>query len=274
MTRTTTSTSTRKRSLLILVLVCAATACGCQKLAFWRKDSKRDVAAKQTPSWLGGAQLAPTKAQKTDFMLEMAGMFESQGETEQAIHAYEAVLQQKEAPLAMHRLGVLCVKQGDIDRAVAYFQRAVECGGENAELLCDLGYGLYLGQRYAEADAALRQAIVLDPQLARAHVNYGMLLARTGRADDALWAFSRAGLSESEARNNLAFAMLVDKRFPEAQAQYEGALRADPQNEPARRGLATLNQVQHRGVAGPQQGVTAVAQRPATSAAPVSYSAR
>ncbi len=182
---------TRRSLLLVLVLLGVVTASGCQKLAFWRKDSKRDAMAKHSASWVNGEQQAPTKGQKLDFMLEMASMFERQGETEQAIHAYEAVLEQKEVPVALHRLGVLWVKQGDIDKAVAYFQRAIDRGGENAEVLCDLGYGLYLAQRYAEADTALKQAIELDPQLARAQANYGMLLARTGRFDDALYAFSR-----------------------------------------------------------------------------------
>ncbi len=70
--------------------------------------------------------------------------------------------------------------------------------------------------------------------------------------------------------------MMVDKRFPEAQAQYEGALRADPQNESAHRGLAALNQVQQHGVASQpaQPGIATVAQRPAATAAPVSYSGR
>lgn len=227
--------------LLVSLLLCAT---GCQKLNFWRNGWKRDTPSKQTASLFPSNSLRPTTEQKRDFMVEMAAMFESQGETDQAIHAYEAVLAQQPHPTAMHRLGVLWMKKGDPSRAVPYFQQAVSKGGENAELLCDMGYAYYVMQRYAEAEQALRRSVELDPRLARAHVNYGLLLARTGRQDDALYAFSRAGLSEAEARNNLAFALMIERRFPEAQAQYNGALQADPHHEPARRGLATLNQVQ------------------------------
>lgn len=235
-----------RRLVVVWFAVCLLAASGCQKLSFWKSDPKRTADSRSSASIFRSDALGPTKQQKREFMLEMAAMFETQGEVEQAIHAYEAVLEQTKNPTALHRLGVLWVRQGDLERATSYFEQALKHDPENAELYCDLGYALYLDQRYAEADQALRRALELNPHLARAHANFGMLLARTGRSEDALYAFSRAGLSEGEARNNLALAMMVEQRFPEAQAQYEGALRAEPNNEAARRGMATLQQVQAR----------------------------
>src|SRR5207249_10438430 len=68
----------------------------------------------------------------------------------------------------------------------------------------------------------------------------GLLLGRTGRDDDALAEFRKAGCTEADARVNLAFALSLERRWPEARGQYRQALAADASSAPARKGLKEL----------------------------------
>jgi hypothetical protein len=68
-----------------------------------------------------------------------------------------------------------------------------------------------------------------------------LLLARTNRPDQALEEFARGGCSLAESRANLAFALMLEKRWGDAQKQFSMALAADPDLEAARNGLDTLH---------------------------------
>ena len=124
-----------------------------------------------------------------------------------------------------------------------YYQTALKKDPKNPNLLADYGYHCYLQQRWKEGEANLREAIVLNPELHRAHNNLGLLLARTGRVDEAAKEFVRAGCSEAETHSNLGFALTLQKRFPDAKRQFDLALAADPNSITARNGLKTLKSI-------------------------------
>jgi Flp pilus assembly protein TadD len=90
---------------------------------------------------------------------------------------------------------------------------------------------------------ALRQAIALNPEHARAHNNLGVLLGRTGKADEGLAEFRKAGLSDSDAHLNLAFALGQDRKWPEARqhiAMARAAGIADPIVDSEVKGLEAM----------------------------------
>jgi tetratricopeptide (TPR) repeat protein len=53
----------------------------------------------------------------------------------------------------------------------------------------NLGLALYHLRQYAEAETELRFAIALDPRMEAAYYNLGLVLAATGRSDEARAAF-------------------------------------------------------------------------------------
>jgi Tfp pilus assembly protein PilF len=87
----------------------------------------------------------------------------------------------------------------------------------------------------------LRQAIALAPNHRRAHNNLALLLAHTGRDDQALAEFLRSGCRPAEAHVHLAYVLTLKRCLPQARRHYERALAADPSSAAARQGLEQVN---------------------------------
>jgi Flp pilus assembly protein TadD len=188
------------------------------------------------------AQLGPK--QTADVQIAYARSLEKRGEHEQAVARYqEAVKQDPGRADAWHRLAVLHDRQGKFDDSAGMYRKALELQPGDPDLYCDMGYSLYLQQRWAEAEMNLRQALALRPDHARARNNLALLLARAGRADEALAESRRAGCSEADAHVNVAFALALQGSCPEAREHYRLALASDPSSGPARKGLEKLEAV-------------------------------
>ncbi len=182
-----------------------------------------------------------TEDQKNGIQLAMAQSYERQGQTEQAIKLYRNILEDdKRCVEACHRLAVLHDKKGDCQGSEKFYRQALELQPDNAGILCDLGYSYYLQRRWKEGEECLRRAVELDPALSRAHNNLGLLLACTDRNSEAMVEFTQARCTESEARSNMAFALMLQERWDDARRQLELALAADPGSEVAQEGLRTL----------------------------------
>ena len=141
-----------------------------------------------------------------------------------------------EDPDALHRLGNLYDKQGLNEKATPNYLEAIQRGKDTPEIHCDLGYNYYLRRRFDEAERHLTLALSLRPDFPRAHNNLGMLLAQTGRRDKSLSYFARAGLSESDARLNIAVALLTAEQGADAAAvELHAAIAADRSGKSADR---------------------------------------
>ena len=78
---------------------------------------------------------------------------------------------------------------------------------KRAESLWRSGVELIVGDRYAEAASLLREAVLLDPYLAAAHNDLGVLMESLGNPHEALRCYSAAMAADPhhrEARRNLA----------------------------------------------------------------------
>jgi Flp pilus assembly protein TadD len=100
-----------------------------------------------------------------------------------------------------------------------------------------------LQKRWPEAEVSLRRALELQSDFPRARNNLALVLARTGRLPSAHQEFVKAGCTPAEAHSNLAYTFLLDQNWREAQHQFDLALAADPNTEPAKKGMATLRAV-------------------------------
>ena len=182
--------------------------------------------------------------QAADVQIALAHTLEMQGDIEKASGLYEeAVAKDPNRGDAWLRLAILHDQQGQFTESATLYQKALKAQPGSAEIYCDMGYSLYLQNRWQEAEMNLRQALALQLDHARAHNNLGLLLARTGKADEALEEFYRAGCRDADAHVNLAFALTLDRHWPEARQQYQQALQAEPSSVPAKKGLQELEHV-------------------------------
>lgn len=181
---------------------------------------------------------------KVDVMLAAARSLESSQQHGEAIKAYEQILRlEPNNVTALHRMAVAHDRNGRPDLAEPFYQKALAKNSRSAAMHCDFGYSCYLRQEWAQSEKHLRQAVAIDPTYRRAQNNLGMLLARTSREAEGLQAFAGAGLSEAEARNNVAFALSLNRRLNEAADQYAQAISLDPNLERAQRSSREVQQL-------------------------------
>ena len=249
-------------ALIFAVLLSLAGCQQCDEILAnrWRQS---DVAS-HTPLLSGGPSGPVTQKQTADVQMALGRSLEKQGQADEAMKIYEEVLRNDATRAdACHRLAVLHDKKADFAASAKLYQTALKKNPKNAELLCDLGYSYYLQGKWKESEANLKKAIEVRRDLLRAHNNLGLVYAHTGRSDKALAEFARAGCSEAQSRTNLAYAMLMDKHWFEAQKEFSLALATDPQSKAAQAGLETLAVLSQRDQSGQVQlAIQASGQRP------------
>jgi Tfp pilus assembly protein PilF len=187
-----------------------------------------------------------TEQNYAQVQLAIGDTLAKEGNFERAKAAYEAALRNdKSLAAAYHHLARLHEKFGRGDESKELFQQAVELEPNNAEILCDYGYWFYLRKDWKESQRQFQRALQLNPELKRAHNNLGLLYARTGRPDEALKQFALAGLNEADARANLGFVYLSEKRMSEAKTELRQAAAAN--SAKARDVLASLDRFEKTG---------------------------
>jgi tetratricopeptide (TPR) repeat protein len=192
----------------------------------------------------------------------------SQGRLGEAIVLFREALRHRPGHVeAWLNLGDALQKDGDRDGALAAvreaqrlrpgdpvivaFARALEnlqaaaspAAPSQARPHFDRGNALRNEGRLAEAEAAYREAVRIDPRFDAARNNLGILLAMSGKADDAAAEFLavlRLNPRDAAAHLNLGVLRAQQGRRDEAAGHFEEALRLEPGNEDAKRALARL----------------------------------
>jgi predicted O-linked N-acetylglucosamine transferase (SPINDLY family) len=125
---------------------------------------------------------------------------------------------------------------GRTDAAVALYQHWVQTGPAVMRHVACFNLGTLLGalQRSAEAEAAYRQAVTLQPDFPHARLNLGHLLERGGQHEAALaeWhavvAVDPSADLKVHAWNNIGRLLEQLRRYPEAEAALRESLQLDP----------------------------------------------
>lgn len=189
-----------------------------------------------------GEQGKLTPAQTADVQVAYGRSLEKRGLSEQAAKVYqEAIKKDPSQSEAYVRLAIMKDQKGQFVESAELYRKALKAKPGSSDIFCCMGYSLYLQHRWAEAEMNLSQAIALDSDNRRAHNNLGLVLAQTERPKDALDEFRKGGCNEVDANSNVAFALTLARRWPEARTYYERTLAADPQAVTAQRGLQELD---------------------------------
>lgn len=156
-------------------------------------------------------------------------LFEAQGQYDQAIRQFrKAIATSHDFVAAHHQLGLALSRVGRHHEAVKSLVRATELRPDNAALRNSLGFEYMLLARWDVAETELRAAVAIEPNLTRANVNLGIVLARTGRFDEALDTFQQV-LPDSDAYYNLGLILRGQGKHDQAAEAFTHVLELDPQ---------------------------------------------
>ncbi len=202
----------------------------------------------------------------TSAFLQDAQRDHQAGRLDEAERGYRLILEREPAQSeALHGLGLLAYRRGDLTGALDWLARACNTEPRNpvywfnrgvvlqrASLVADAvesyGKAIHLNQRYIEprtnlgnaykelgrltdAQAAYEQVLAIKPDHAEAQNNLGVVLKEQGRLDEAAEAYRRAIALKpihAEAWNNLGLVLLEQGRTDEAIRCFERALESLP----------------------------------------------
>jgi tetratricopeptide (TPR) repeat protein len=112
----------------------------------------------------------------------------------------EAVAALPEDPTPHERWGRLCLRDLDYPGAAAAFKQALDLGGEQPDLLADLGLSLERQDDRPGASGAYRHALALAPGHPEANAGLGRLLLASGETAEALPYLERAAAAPGTGR--------------------------------------------------------------------------
>ena len=166
------------------------------------------------------------------------------GNVEEAIAHFQKALQiYPDYAGAHNNLGNALIKKGSVDEAIAHYQRALQITPDSAEAHNNLGGALLQKGNVDEAIAHYQKALQINPDYAGAHNNLGNALLQRGSVDEAIAHYQRAlqiAPDYAEAHNNLGGALLQKGNLDEAIAHYQKALQINPDYADAHNNLGLV----------------------------------
>ena len=166
---------------------------------------------------------------------------ESQGRVDTALEQYQECLKLNPQHLgALYRLGVLNAQLKQYPEAIDAWTQYISASGGSAFAYSNLGFCEELSGNPEAAETAYLHGIAKDPQNLPCRTNYGLLLARKGRINEAIrqWQFV---LSPAEVHYNLGSVYQMQGRKEQARVEYQEALKLNGEFNDAKLRLAALD---------------------------------
>jgi tetratricopeptide (TPR) repeat protein len=165
---------------------------------------------------------------------------ESQGALPMALQHYQAALKIEPRNLpCLYQLAVVATKVKAYPDAIAAWQRYVD-ETKDATSYSNLGFCYELAGQSASAEAAYQQGISHDPRNQPCRINYGLMLARAGKATEATQQLA-AVLPEAQVHYNLGSVYEQQSKRELAKAEYRKALELDPRLSEAQARMTALD---------------------------------
>jgi Tfp pilus assembly protein PilF len=135
------------------------------------------------------------------------------------------------APQAYFSLGIVFGESGQLDTAIAYYNKAIALNPAYYEAYENRGYIFEKMEQLDKAIDDYNQVIAMKPSRYRAYYNRGAVFGEMGQFDRALVDYDRViALNPSyyEAYNNRGAVLINTGRLEEARADYNQAIALDP----------------------------------------------
>ena len=201
-------------------------------------EKREEPPTNKRTSMFGGA-----KESSLDLAAEIARgqTYERDGDYDKARKVYEEVRQRHPNNVeAAHRLGIVADAQKRHSEAEQLFRFGLSHEPNNAELMSDLGYCLFLQGKLVPAAEVLSGAVEIAPTHVRARNNLGVTLGHMGDYESALALFAQ-GSNEADAFYNLAYVYASQEKTDEAKACFALCLQIDSGHARAREALVSIN---------------------------------
>jgi len=180
-------------------------------------------------AWRRVADLVP---QYANAFHHLGTIMDTEGKYDAARQYLEKALEIKpDMSTTMYNLGVVLVAQGQHDRAFELYAQALSLQPNDPAPLYNWGLALMDQRRYAEAIGKYDEAIRIDPTYSRAHFNKGIALQRLNRLDESAKQFEevvRLNPGFTQARFFLGMQWMRQNRFEEAAKQLAIVARMHP----------------------------------------------
>ncbi len=150
-------------------------------------------------------------------------------------------------PSAHMNLGVMYLNLGDYANAEAAYKKAIEIEPLMTTAYINLADLYRMLDRESEGEQVLRNALALEPDLAAIHYSLGLLLVRTGKKEEAMQHLEKAALIEPEnSRFSYVYGVGLYSagRHKEAISFLESSLRKNPYDRDILFSLSTFSQEQ------------------------------
>lgn len=167
----------------------------------------------------------------------------TQNQLDKAIPQYEAALKlEPNNDDALFKLATLQTHSRNFDAAVALWERYAHATHDSAIGFSNLGRCHELAGHWREAEVAYLEAIKRDAKSNLARVNYGILLAKRDRVDEAERQLS-AVLPPAQVQYNLGSVLELRRDYASARTRYEKSLEIDPTLTAATQRLSMLREL-------------------------------
>jgi tetratricopeptide (TPR) repeat protein len=160
------------------------------------------------------------------------------GRIQDAIAAHERALQLDPKLVRAHiNLITLYGETGDYEKAEEHYQAAVKLNPDQfPDAYYDHGVLLMKEGKLADAEAAFRKALEINPRYADAHNNLGFLLERQGKIAEAVEQYRAAAEEEPDFRRahfNLGRILVAEGKYQEGIEQLRQTLTSTDENTPS-----------------------------------------
>lgn len=188
------------------------------------------------------AATEPGAKQRADAHIQLGIQYGKQGELDKAIAEFKKAMGINPRNSAIYmNLGTAYATKGMFDEAIAAFERAIELKPTAVNAHMNLGLAYFYSGKLGKALGAYKQALMLRPDLVDAYRRMGQVYGTQGRAEEAVAAYEKvreARPRSAGAHSELARAYLRAARSNEAIAAARRAIELDARLVDARLQLA------------------------------------
>lgn len=218
-----------KRLLLLAPILLAA---GCSS-----SDSQMDARAIPADAKINEVKEQPINA---DTRYAAGQLAESMSRWNQAIEQYNlAVDFDPKHQQSLYRLGILNVQQKNYPAAIEAWEKYLKATNYSPKAYGNLALCYELSEDFEKAEATYKKGIERAPKDQLCRVNYGLMLAKQGRTNEAFMQLN-AVLKPAEAHYNMGSIYEAQGKLAQAKMEYTRALEADPTFFDAQQRLAGI----------------------------------
>ncbi|MDA7085779.1 tetratricopeptide repeat protein [Pseudomonas sp. SA3-5] len=143
-------------------------------------------------------------------------------------HDVAALKVDSKSPLKVYNaLGVLADLNNDFPLSEAYYRLAMLIEPRSVLVQNSLGYSYYMAGQWPDAERTYQRGISYDASYKPLWRNYGLLLARMGRYEEALSAFEQIS-NRAQASNDVGYVCLLEGKLDDAEQFFRSAIEQSP----------------------------------------------